>query len=320
MEAPRIALIGARRVRQGLGPFVAEHLSRLGARVCAFLASSAEGREAAGADLERRLGHRPSGYTDLAQLLERERPDAIAILSPRGTHGRYLEAALAAGTHVLCEKPLLEGPRAAQRVDSLARAFQAAGLLLAENCQWPHVLPAFEELHGPIARPSEFAMRLTPASRGAEMLSDALPHVLSLLQVLAPGSGAHFEDLAFSTRAVDAREVQIEGTYLCGGRRLGVRVELVSGRTTPREAWLAIDGRRARRRVREQDYALFLGEDPPQGSERREVPLPDPLAAHLAAFLGDLDSVRGGAPPPASDAIIERARLLEHLLDAYTLA
>ena len=53
MSAPRIGLIGARRVRQGLGPFVAQFLSELGAEIPAFLGTSASSVQAATEDLEK---------------------------------------------------------------------------------------------------------------------------------------------------------------------------------------------------------------------------------------------------------------------------
>jgi UDP-N-acetyl-2-amino-2-deoxyglucuronate dehydrogenase len=45
-------------------------------------------------------------YADLDTLLASERPDLVAIASPSGLHPEQARAALAAGCHVLCEKPL----------------------------------------------------------------------------------------------------------------------------------------------------------------------------------------------------------------------
>jgi predicted dehydrogenase len=45
-------------------------------------------------------------YDDWDALLAAERPDAVSIATPNALHRAQTEAALAAGCHVLCEKPL----------------------------------------------------------------------------------------------------------------------------------------------------------------------------------------------------------------------
>jgi len=312
MSRPRIAQIGARRVRQGLGPFVARFLHEGGADVAAFLGTSAGSVQAAAEDLERLAGLRPRGYTDLDDLLEREGIDALAILSPAETHERYLDVALRRRLHVLCEKPLVWGADdACARGRAVAEAFAASGLQLTENCQWPQVLAAFEDLHGPVGALRSFAMRLTPASRGAQMLGDALPHPLSLLQALEPDEEATLEEVTLSTHAPDAEELVLEGTHVTPRARVPVRVELIRGETLPREASLTINGLVARRRVRMDDYALFLGDG------TREVPLADPLRAHLQRFLLDLRATLNGAPPPPTTPIVRRAAMLDVALRAF---
>lgn len=306
MSELRIALIGARRVRQGLGPFVARWLHEEGAQLPAFLGTSAASVQRAAEELEHHVGVTLRGYTNLDDLLDREAVDALAILSPAETHERYLDAALERGMHVLCEKPLVWGADdAAARARAKAEAFAEGGLQLTENCQWPEVLGAFEALHGPVGALSTFAMRLTPASRGAQMLGDALPHPLSLLQALDPSEVATLEELTFSTHAPDAGEVVLEAAYVTPRARVPIRVELIRGETLPREASLTINGRVARRRVRIDDYALFLG------AGKREVPLADPLRSHLRRFLMDLEATLGGAPPPPITPIVQRAAMLD---------
>jgi len=308
VSGARIALVGARRVRQGLGPFVARWLKLEGAELPALLATSEGSARAAEAELAEHAGVAARGYTDLDALLDETPVDALAILSPAQTHATYLEAALARGLHVLCEKPLV-WPGGDAR--ALAEGFAARGLLLAENCQWPFVRGAFEALHGPVGTLASFGMRLTPASRGVQMLADALPHPLSVLQALAPDGEARLEDLTFSTHAPEAEELVLEAEYVTSAARIPVRVELIRGETLPREACLTINGRAARRRVRMEDYSLFLAD------EAREVPLPDPLRSLLARFLSDLDRTLGGAPPPPIDPIVQRADLLEQAARAF---
>ncbi len=288
MNAPRIAIVGARRVRQGLGPFVARFLARRGAEVCAFLGTSAESIAAATEDLERIAGVTDArGYTDLDALLENEALDALVVLSPSATHGRYLAAALEARLHVLCEKPLLYGePDLASRARALAEGFDARGLLLRENCQWPLALPAYAELFPETVRaPFEhFGMRLSPASRGAAMIADALPHPLSVLQAHsgAPGS---LENPIFSTHDPACEVLEIGFRFVSQQAEVGTQVRLVHGDRLPRDAGLSINGAAARREVDMSDYSMYLASESGPASDSRRVRVPDPLDVRLGIFL-----------------------------------
>ena len=45
-------------------------------------------------------------YTDFAEMLEAERPDAVEIVTPVGTHAGLVRAAAERGVHVSCQKPV----------------------------------------------------------------------------------------------------------------------------------------------------------------------------------------------------------------------
>jgi UDP-N-acetyl-2-amino-2-deoxyglucuronate dehydrogenase len=59
---------------------------------------------------------RSLALTDLNEALGRPEVDAVAICTPSGHHADLVEAALAAGKHVVVEKPLDVSPEAAFRV------------------------------------------------------------------------------------------------------------------------------------------------------------------------------------------------------------
>lgn len=61
--------------------------------------------------------------------------DAVYISLPNNLHHRWTMAALAAGKHVLCEKPYTRRPA---EVDEAFDAADAAGLILAEAFMWRH--------------------------------------------------------------------------------------------------------------------------------------------------------------------------------------
>lgn len=47
-----------------------------------------------------------NGYTDFYDMIRNKELDAVLIATPSGEHCRHIEAALEAGLHVFCEKPL----------------------------------------------------------------------------------------------------------------------------------------------------------------------------------------------------------------------
>ena len=311
MSGPVIGLIGARRTRQGLGPFVARELHAAGAAVACVVGTHPETAQEARRQLrdEHRIDVR--SYADVDTMLSRERLDAVAILSPNETHERYLERALSAGLHVLCEKPLVWGVAdLAKRATSLVDRFADRGLLLWENCQWPYTLPAFRELHPELGPdpPARFSMELSPTSSGSRMLGDSLPHPLSMLQALLPGTPGEIVSPRFD---VGPERTLVGFEYRAANTPIAVEIALTRTAEFPRPAAYAIDGRQARRRVRLPDYEQSFSEGD------RSVTVPDPLRALIRGFLGELRDYRGGAPARRSSSIADRMALLQTLVTAF---
>jgi predicted dehydrogenase len=61
--------------------------------------------------------------------------DVVVICSPSGTHGELAEIALAAGAHVVIEKPLDASLPAARRLASVAATAEARGQVVSVVCQ-----------------------------------------------------------------------------------------------------------------------------------------------------------------------------------------
>lgn len=308
----RVGIVGARRVRQGLGPFVARDLTRAGAHVARVLGTTPETAAEAAREVERATGSLPAAFDAVDDFFDGASIDAVCVLSPAGTHGAFLERALGAGLHVLCEKPLLWTPEVewTDRARHLEDRFAERGLVLAENAQWPRVLPSFEALFGASTKGArELAMGLAPASLGRTMIGDALPHPLSVAQALHPSLEAA-EAVTFEHPT--AGTLRIAARLVGEGARLELSVELVGdSRRIPREAWLAVDGRRADRDIRAEDYALFLR------SEDRSIDLPDPLTIHVADFAHAAAEARPGEPLPPDRTLSRRAALLHAITAAY---
>ena len=316
MTAPRIGIVGARIARQGLGPYVARDLHAAGVEVACLLGTSGRSVEEARAQLRER-GVEARGYTDANRMLRRESLDALAILSPAETHERYLRAALEAGLHVLCEKPLVwGGADPARRAGEIVAKFRRAGLLLAENCQWPSVLGAFECLHPQVigAGPRRFEMWLSPVSTGLQQLVDSLSHPLSLLQALVPGEAPRIGSAVCRRLRKPGPGIFIEFDFHSENSKVHSRVRLVQEDRYPRPAGFSIDGARAERRIRLPEYAMELSDG------KRSVELVDPLTAHLREFARELGQACGGGPVVDPEPLAVRMALLEDLVEACRFA
>src|SRR6266540_1371926 len=118
--------IGAAVVGSGfIGTVHIEALRRIGVRVSGVLASSPD----RGAEAADRLGLQRA-YGSLAELLSDDAVQVVHVTSPNEHHHPQVKEILAAGRHVICEKPLaLISAESAELVDLAA----ASGLVTAVN-------------------------------------------------------------------------------------------------------------------------------------------------------------------------------------------
>ena len=100
-----------------IGSMHVQNLRRLGVSVSGVLGSSFE-RGALGAQ---NLGVRKA-YADLGELLDDETVDVVHITSPNHAHYSQVKLLLAAGKHVVCEKPLAMTSAESLEMVELARA------------------------------------------------------------------------------------------------------------------------------------------------------------------------------------------------------
>jgi hypothetical protein len=312
--APRVGIVGGRRVRQGLGPFVARDLVAAGAEVPCFSVTSERSIAPALAQIEQFARVSPRGYADVDRMLDEHALDALAILSPAETHEAHLWRAVDRGLAVLCEKPFVWGrPSLAATAAEIVDAFAKRDLLLYENCQWPCALPAFECLHpGALATPPRrFAMELQPASHGQNALGDSIPHPLSLLQVLVPGESPAVDTFRAEPIGGPEPRLTLQFRYRSGGHSCEVSVVLWYSDATPRRAALAIDGRGADRVVAPETYQLSFR------SSDRTVPIDDPLTTLVTDFVARLRAPDEADRRARARDIAERMRLLADLASAY---
>jgi predicted dehydrogenase len=92
-------------------------------------------REQARADRYAREWEIPHAVGSYDALLARDDVDAIYVPLPNGLHVEWSLAAIAAGKHVLCEKPLALDPGEVVRLE---RAAEAAQVIVAEGFMYRH--------------------------------------------------------------------------------------------------------------------------------------------------------------------------------------
>ena len=126
-EVLRIGLIGC-------GGIAAAHLEAYQQCENAEVVAVADIRPEAAQSLAAAAG--AASYADYGQMLAAEKLDGVSILTPPGPHRAIAEAALAAGAHVLCEKPMAGTAADGRAMAEAARA--ADRLLLVAQCHRFH--------------------------------------------------------------------------------------------------------------------------------------------------------------------------------------
>jgi hypothetical protein len=305
---PRVLVIGARRTRQGIGPFVARAFARAGATVRAVVGSTDETARQAARDLESE-GISCTGYGDLDLALAETNPDIVALCSPITYHREQLETVARAGCHCLCEKPFFwteEGEVADRGAEAgrLVDAFSGRGLVLALLTQWPCTLPFYDRLWPGVATEAitSFSMLLGPTSTSREAILDSAPHPLSMLQRLL-GCGV-IEDAQARWEDPDGRDLSLGFGYRHRLGRTEVTCRFTTTPTPPRPAGYALNGRWVDRAIELPSYRMVFR------AGEREVPIEDPLDALVLDFLRRFEEKR----PEERWRFVEGIRNLEALV------
>lgn len=323
-------------MRQGLGPYFARALLRHGCELAAVSTSRQETAALAHEELRAATGLIVPSYASVDAMLKAHADalDAVIIAAPIASHEAALEAALARGLDVLCEKPFLEvDDGCAERAEALCTRFASSGTRLMIHAQWPETLEAYEALYGKIAdAPRSFTMELAPGSLGPRALVDSLPHPLSLLQHVDDSEDAALREISIEvldegdTRSGAAERHAVHFVWSSSRARIACEIQLGHMAAPPRPAGYGFDGRYASREIEDPDYRMFFRataprwastEGPADGSKspsEGRVPVPDPLDARVGRFVQSLE-----LPADASQAFLpaRRMRMLRDVLDAY---
>lgn len=231
MAALRVAIIGAR----GIGKFHAQWFDREGCQVVAFVTSSQMTLPDNEAALKSVIPNfRGRGYTDVAKMLDEERPDAISVCSPHHLHADHALLALERGIHVLCEKPLVwfgeeRIGEAMRRSGEVVMTAQGKGRTFALNAQYAAAaswLTEIWEQQGLKGSLKQLTLTMQARLRerdvsGIGLWVDLAPHPLSTLLTLFPEGELDEESVGFTERP---NELIAEFQVQTGGQRISVRI------------------------------------------------------------------------------------------------
>ena len=168
----------------------------------------------------------PNGCTSLAEALAFPGVDAVAIATPPHTHAAIALEAIAAGKHVLCEKPFARDAEEARR---MLDAAEAAGVvhLLGTEFRWAPGQASMARVvkRGEIGTPklATFLLHIpmladpegevpgwwSDAAQGGGWLGAQASHVIDQIRVMF----GEIEGVSASLSQVSARDWNIEDAY-----------------------------------------------------------------------------------------------------------
>ena len=192
----RAAVIGA----SGIGKHHAKWYHLGACEVVAFVGTSPESTEKTAETLRGIFDLRGCAYTNVSEMLAKERPDLVSVCSPPALHVEHANAALEAGVHVLCEKPLvwdwdLEGNEMLAKARSMVDLAEKKGLQLAVNTQYGAGISGYRALHergrGPLTEVETFLFEMdSKGGRGKRewelIWVELSSHSLAVLMKLVP--------------------------------------------------------------------------------------------------------------------------------------
>jgi predicted dehydrogenase len=140
--------------------------------------------------LSQELGGYPT-FADFEEAMASARPDVVSINTFPDTHAAIATAALKAGCHVFCEKPLAETVEEAQAIVDLAQAMGrklVVGYILRVHPAWQK----FIEVARTLGKPLVMRMNLNQQSRGKDWATHK-----ALMDSMSPivDCGVHYVDV-----------------------------------------------------------------------------------------------------------------------------
>jgi D-xylose 1-dehydrogenase (NADP+, D-xylono-1,5-lactone-forming) len=270
----------------------------------------------------------PRSHGSYEELLGDDGVDAVYISTPNGLHAPWARAALEAGRHVLCEKPVDADPEVVEHLFALAAE---RGLVFTEAFMWRH-LPQTQAVCDLVAQGAvgELRMirvwfgfllsrsgdpRLDPAQQGGALM-DVGCYCVSAARLLGGEPDAVTAQAVRDPSRPDGVDLRVAATMRFPGDVLAhfdCALDLPQGhglQVVGSEAALEIDdpwfGRESGIRVRAADGTV----------EEIEVDAADPYRVQLEDLAGAIADGRG--PLLARAEVVGQARSLQALLRAMS--
>ena len=167
--------------------------------------------------ISKELGGVPE-FADYYQALAATRPDVVSINTYPETHAAYALAAIDAGCHVFCEKPLAETVAEAQAIVDAARAKRrklVIGYILRVHPAWQK----FIELARGLGKPLVMRMNLNQQSHGAGWETHR-----NLMKSISPivDCGVHYVDVMCQMTGAKPARVSAIGARLTDEVKAGM--------------------------------------------------------------------------------------------------
>jgi predicted dehydrogenase len=298
MTRLRCAVVGAGY----LGRF---HAQKYAALADCDLVGIADPSPEARARLESELG--VAGHADHRALLGRV--DAVSIATPTPLHHAVACDFLAAGTHVLVEKPIATTAQEACEMIALAAAKRLVlqvGHLERFN---PVILAVADVLSQPRFIESNRLAPFKPRGTDVDVLLDLMIHDLDIVLSLvdSPVAEVRAVGVPVLTPSIDIANARIEFANGCVANIDASRMSVKPSRKLrlfQPDCYMSLDLQERSVDIVRADPRATGGPIPGFALERAEYPEGDSLEAELAAFV---DAVRGRDQPAATGQDARRA-------------
>jgi predicted dehydrogenase len=137
--------------------------------------------------------HIPAVYDDAAEMIEREKPDAVDIITDVETHPGFVRLAAGHGVPVICQKPMAPTLQAAEEMVTFCRGLDVP-LFIHENWRWQTPIRRLKRVldEGAIGEP--FRARISMVTGFPVFINQ--PYFKTLEQFLLAEMGSHILDVA----------------------------------------------------------------------------------------------------------------------------
>ena len=172
MDRVRLAIVGCGNISQLNAPGYLQHPRCDVVALCDTDSERAKRRA-------REWSITPRIYTDLAQVLDDRAVDAVELLTPTWLHAEQIVAALEAGKHVSCQKPLAVSVAEADRIAAAVTRARTTFRVTENFLYYPPIVKAKELLDaGVIGEPSLVRIHTTRVQHISGQVMDLDPDAM----------------------------------------------------------------------------------------------------------------------------------------------